>query len=128
MNIPAINVAFNGYNNILKKSWRRGELPEVTHGFYGDELTQDNLSLEHLVCKSKGGTLDIANTVLTSKNKNNLRGTKPLKDVVDVEIAKRYLAQFKDVVIKGFDGNRYIYLVRKTLTRLGVDLNKKVVL
>lgn len=128
MGVPPINVSFNGYNNILKKSWRRGELPEVTHGFYGDELTQDNLSLEHLKCKSEGGTLDIANTVLTSKHKNNLRGTRPLKDVVDVEIAKRYLAQFKDILIKGFDGNKYIYLVKKTLSQMGVDLNKKVIL
>ena len=56
-----------GYSNILKTEWRKGHLPSVKYGFYGEKLTQKNLSLEHLQAHSKGGKTVLSNLVLAAK-------------------------------------------------------------
>ena len=112
--IPPYNPNFQ-YSSPLKTLWRKGKLPSVKYGFYGDVLTQKNLSLEHLKAHSKGGKTNITNLVLASKAKNNARGNETIKDYLTVENVVRYLAQFKDVRIKDFDGNKYIAGVLATL-------------
>lgn len=103
------------YSSPLKTLWRKGKLPSVTHGFYGDVLTQKNLSLEHLKAHSKGGKTNLANLVLASKAKNNARGNDSINGYLDVKNVVRYLAQFKDIKLKDFDGNNYIAMIIKTL-------------
>lgn len=114
--VPPYNPNFQ-YSSPLKTLWRKGKLP-IKYGFYGDVLTQKNVSLEHLRPHSKGGKTNLTNLVLASKAKNNARGNETIKDYLTVENVVRYLAQFKDVRIKDFDGNKYIAGVLATLGRL----------
>lgn len=111
--VPPYNPNFQ-YSSPLKTLWRKGKLP-VKYGFYGDVLTQRNLSLEHLKAHSKGGKTNLTNLVLASKAKNNARGNRSIKDYLTVENVVRYLKQFKDVKLKDFDGNKYIAGIVATL-------------
>ena len=115
-------IPFTGYNNILKTQWRKGNLPTVKIGFYGDPIKQDTVSLEHLKPHSQGGKTCLSNLVLASRRNNSSRGTKPLKEVVDIEVVKAYLRQFINVNIKGLNGVKYIRDIIKTLNKLGVHL------
>ena len=108
-----------GYSHQLKTLYRKGELP-VRYGFYGDKLTQKNVSLEHLKPYSKGGKTELSNLVLASKQKNQARGNADIRNFANKETIAKYLSQFIDIKIKGFDGNKYINAIIKTLTNLGV--------
>lgn len=99
-------------------------MPSVKRGLYGEKLTVDNASLEHLKPHSEGGKTDIANLALASKELNNARGTTPLKEILDWEAAEEYLSQF-NFRISGFNGFLYADLVRKTLAELGIEAPKK---
>lgn len=111
-----------GYNSPIKTLWRKGKMPSVTKGFYGDKLTQDNLSLEHLKAHSKGGRTCLSNLVLASKQKNQARGNNNIKQFFDKEKAIEYLNQFIDLKLKDFNGNSYIKGIVKTLRNLGIDI------
>lgn len=111
-----------GYNSPLKTLWRKGKLPTVTKGFYGDVLTQSNVSLEHLKAHSKGGRTCLNNLVLASKEKNQARGCTDIKTHFNKEKALEYLSQFIDVKLKDFNGDLYIKGIVKTLRNLGVDI------
>ena len=67
-----------GYHNILKTEWLKGKLPTVKRGFYGDILTKETVSLEHLDCVCNGGETVTSNLVLASKKQNNLYNRKDL--------------------------------------------------
>lgn len=118
-------ITFTGYNSPLKTNWKNGKLPTVKKGFYGDILTQDNLSLEHLRPHSKGGKTDLANLVLASKNKNRERSNKDINEFINMKTVREYLSQFTNVRIKGFNGNNYIDMILSTLKKLGVNIQKK---
>lgn len=111
-----------GYNSPLKTLWRKGKMPSVTKGFYGDTLTQGNLSLEHLKPHSKGGKTCLRNLVLASKEKNQARSNFPIKEFFDKEKAIEYLNQFVNIKLKDFNGNSYIKGIVKTLRDLGIDI------
>ena len=123
--IPAMPLAFqgrqkqNGGNPDLKRLWDQGKLPTVKYGFYGDTLTPQNVTREHLEPASLGGTRRFGNIVLASKQKNNARGNKDIGLFANWDNAKRYLAQFKDVNLPELHGSRYIKAVIKTLKKLG---------
>ena len=87
-------VSFNGYSHPIKTMWKRGQLPNVTRGIYGDKLTISNLSAEHLLPVSQGGKTTLGNIALASYYMNNLRGTKPLKEMVSKQMAWDYIAEF----------------------------------
>ena len=111
-----------GYSSPLKTLWKKGKMPSVTKGFYGDTLTLSNLSLEHIKAHSDGGRTVINNLVLASKQKNNARGNAPLQDYIDKEKAKEYLDQFKKVRLKDFNGQSYIRKIKETLHNMGIDI------
>lgn len=92
----------------------------ITKGFYGDTLTQKNVSLEHLKPHSQGGKTDLDNLVLASKEKNMQRGNDDIRNFTNKKLIVDYLSQFIDVVVDGFDGNKYINGIIKTLNKLGV--------
>ena len=96
-----------GYNNILKTLYRKGEL-NIQYGFYGGKLSQKNVSLEHLKPFSKGGKTNLDNLVLATKENNRIRGNFPLKNFIDINATKQYLAQFSGIAKDGFNGNNYI--------------------
>ncbi len=107
-----------GYSNILKTLYKRGQLPTVKYGFYGDKLTQKNVSLEHLIPHSKGGRTSIENLVLASKVNNSIRGNKSVIPFLNAECVMRYLNQFIGVKKFGFDGNEYVIKILDTLNKI----------
>ena len=119
MRIQPIQQPTFQYNSPLKTLYRKGELP-VKYGFYGDILTQKNVSLEHLKPHSQGGKTELSNLVLASKQKNQARGNADIRNFANKETIIKYLSQFIDVKIKDFDGNKYINGIIKTLRNLGV--------
>ena len=113
---PVSNITF-GYHNKLKTLYKKGLL-DVEYGFYGDKLTKKNVTLEHLKPISKGGKTEISNLVLTSANKNQERGIRPLSEMLNWRNAGRYFEYFKDVKLKDFDGNKYIETILNTINKL----------
>ena len=117
MRIETDSTAF-GYSNILKTLYKKGKLSSVKYGFYGDEINKKNVTLEHLLPKSQGGKTELKNLVLTSANKNQERGVRPLSEMLNWEYAGRYFEQFRNIKIKDFDGNKYIEMVMDTIKGL----------
>ena len=111
-----MQISFDGYKSPLKTLWRKGKLKGVTRGLYGDILTKENLSLDHLLPISKGGKTVMSNLALASKAQNEARGNKDLKEVLSQKQAIAYIKQFA--------GNRemhpYINDFLRTLEKLGV--------
>ena len=117
MKIETNNLAF-GYSSVLKTLYKKGKLPTVKYGFYGDELTKKCVTLEHLLPRSKGGKTELKNLVLASANKNQERGVCPLFNMLNWEYAGRYFEQFRNVKVGEFDGNKYIEMVLETIKGL----------
>lgn len=118
---PVDTISF-GYQHPLKTLWKKGLLPTVKKGFYGDELTMKTVSLEHLQPKSQGGKTSLDNLVLASNRTNNLRGDKPLQLFIIKQKAIEYFYQFINIKIKGFDGNKYIESALNKLSELNIKL------
>lgn len=110
-------VSFGSYNSILKTAWKKGQLPTVTKGIYGNVLTPENLSLEHIVPHSLGGATRLNNLMLAEKTANAKRGIKPLMEVISYEQLMDYLKQFIGIKIKRFNGDEYIREILKTIER-----------
>lgn len=111
-----------GYSNILKTEWLKGNLKIVKKGFYGDELTKQTVSLEHLKPASQGGKTILPNLVLASKKMNQARGCDDLKKYVTKNDVVEYLRQFIGIKTKRFDGDEYISKIIETLKTLGINL------
>ncbi len=104
-----------GYSHFLKTMYKRGQLPQVKRGFYGEVLNLKNVSLEHLDPISKGGKTELKNLVLAHKDINNKRGDKPLNEFINFKAMANYLEQFKNIKVNGFDGNKYIAMILETV-------------
>ena len=104
-----------GYSHALKTAWKKGQIPQVKYGFYGEKLTKKNVSLEHLKPISKGGKTEWSNLVLADNKINNARGDKPLGEYLNIKAMGKYLEQFTNIKINGFDGNRYIAMILETV-------------
>jgi len=114
---PIKQISF-GYKSVLKTYWLQGKMPSVTYGIYGDLLTRDNITLEHLKPCSKGGKTALNNLAL-SKNVNNWnRGNKPICDFLNKETLNAYCEQFKGIKLPYFNGDEYIKQIIKTVERL----------
>lgn len=114
---PVDGVSF-GYQNILKTLYKKKKLPSVKYGFYGDELTKGNVSLEHIRPRSKGGKTELCNLVLASANKNQERAARPLSEMLNWECVGRYLEQFRNVQVGTFNGNKYIEMILRTIKKV----------
>lgn len=114
------NVAF-GYSHPLKTLFLKGKFPTVKYGLYGDLLTKDNVSLEHLLPRSKGGKSVLENYALASKRNNQLRGNDDISKYLTKENLEQYINQWVGIKLKNFDGNKYIAGFLKTINEL---LNK----
>lgn len=108
-------VSFKSYNSILKKAWKQGKLPTVTKGIYGNILTKENISLEHVIPHSLGGATRLDNLMLAERTANARRGIKPIMEVITYEQLFDYLKQFVDIKIKKFNGNDYIQKILRTI-------------
>ena len=79
------------YRSILKTEWLRGNLPTVTKGIYGGDLTPETVSLEHIKCRCYNGKTELNNLALATKELNGLRGNKPLRFFLDAEKFIEYI-------------------------------------
>ena len=104
-----------GYSHYLKTMYKKGKLPQVKKGFYGETLNAKNVSLEHLNPISKGGKTELSNLVLAHKDINNKRSDKPLSEFLNLKAMSAYLEQFKNIKIGKFDGNKYIAMILETV-------------
>lgn len=107
-----------GYKSILKTAYKQGLLPSIQKDFYGSPLTPKNVTLEHILPKSKGGKSKLGNFALATNANNNARGCKPLYEVFNKEIFEQYCEQFKNVKIPFFNGNEYIKEITRTIEKL----------
>lgn len=107
-----------GYKSILKTYWLEGRMPSVTHDFYGNELTKDTVTLEHIQPHSKGGLTKLSNLALSKNTSNFKRSNKPLTSVFNKEAFEQYCEQFKNIKLPGFDGNIYINSITRTVNNL----------
>ena len=110
-------VSFNSYQSPLKKLFKEGKMPSVKYGIYGNPISPDNVSLEHIKPRSKGGLSALKNYALADRKTNADRGSEPFKNVCDWEMVNKYLSQF-NFKIKGFDGFAYQDMIRKTCEKL----------
>lgn len=101
----------------LKTLYKKGKL-KIDYGIYGEKLTKENVSDEHVICKCFGGTNDQSNIVLASKELNNARGNKPIALFVTMGMLRQYLRQFAGIKKQGFDGDKYIKEIKETFRRL----------
>ena len=113
---PVDNVGF-GYNNQLKTLFKKGKLPTVQYDISGRKLTKKNVTLDHIIPKSKGGKSIQENYMLATAEFNHMRGNTPLRDFMTNENLVKYLSQFIDIVVDNFCGNKYIKGVLGTLEK-----------
>ena len=105
------------FQSHLKDLYKKGKI-KIEYGIYGEKLTKKNVTDEHLKPRSWGGTNIESNIALATKDANNRRGNKPIEDFLTYEMLRNYLRQFIDVKVDGFDGNKYIENIRKTIKEL----------
>lgn len=117
------NVISFGYKHFLKDYWKEGNLPDVVYDIYGEKL--DEVTLEHIVPKSKGGASRLSNYALANKEINNLRGSDNIMKFTTVENIKKYLQQFDNVKLPLLDGKNYQELIINLFKKLGVDIKLK---
>lgn len=112
---PKPQPTFEGYKSPLKTLYKRNQLPQVKYGFYGERITPNTVSIEHLKPISKGGKTELKNLVLAHKNTNNLRSDYPLRDYLKLDKMAKYLEQFINIKVGDFDGNKYIAMILETV-------------
>lgn len=120
MRIDTSNNAITfGYHSPLKTLYKKGQMPKVIYGFYGDKLTPKNVTLEHLLPHSKGGASELDNFVLASKQNNLARGNDDIRKFANKECIVHYLSQFMGIKLPHFNGDKYIKGILQTLEKLG---------
>lgn len=105
------------YSNKLKTLFKKGLLPTVQVDAAGNKLTKKNVTLDHVIPKSKGGKSYTGNYMLATRDFNWIRGNDPLLKWATPESLIKYLNQFIGVRVKGFIGNEYITEILKTLEK-----------
>ena len=118
MDVKPINGITFKYSNELKTLYKKGKFPNVKYGFYGDEITEKTVTLEHLKPKCFGGKTELKNLVLASANKNQERGVRPLSEMINWLYVGQYFEQFRNVVVGSFNGNKYIEMAMATIKEL----------
>jgi hypothetical protein len=105
------------YSNEIKTLFKKGLLPTVKVDAMGNRLTKKNVTLDHIIPRSKGGKSVTGNYMLAEKKFNNDRGSDPIKQWIDMEGLVAYLNQFINVRVGKFIGNNYIAEVLRTLEK-----------
>ena len=112
---PRPQPTFGGYNFKLKKLFKDGKLPKDLYDIGGNKITSKNFSGDHIVPKSKGGRTTNENMMIATKQFNNLRGNRDLKEVVTFENAIKWALQWINIKVDGFDGAQHVKDVFKVL-------------
>lgn len=118
---PVKTISF-GYKSIVKTLYKNGALPSVKVDIYGQKLTPANVTLEHIIPKSKKGASSLKNYALATAKANQERSSDPLLKHTTIENIKAYLEQFKGIKKPQFNGDEYIKGVTNTLRRINIDV------
>lgn len=110
-----------GQKHRLKTAWKKGLLPNVKFGIYGEPLTADTISIEHIKPRSQGGTNAWGNVFLADRTKNTQRGVEPIEQHVTCGMLRKYLLQFNGVKNRYIDGEAYKEAIRKTFKKIVDD-------
>lgn len=111
--------AVNGlvFNSKIKKLFKQGKL-KLDYGLYGERLTKDNVSDEHIICKCFGGQTVETNIALASKEMNNRRGCKPIQDFVTIEMVNKYIERVMQNNLKEYDIEAYCKGILNTFSKI----------
>lgn len=106
-----------GYKSQLKDLYKQGKL-EGLKSFSGKELT--NVSIDHIVPKSKGGKNILGNYVLTNVEENSNRGNRNIDYYIEEnqQGVLDYINWFETHKVPGFDCIGYIRKVINTINRV----------
>lgn len=113
---PTSNISFQ-YSHPLKTLFKKGKIP-LKYDFYGEPLTKKNVTIEHIRCVCNGGKTQLQNIVLSSANANQIRGNRPLSEVINYKAMGEYFEVFKDKVFGDINGNEYIQSCMKTIQKV----------
>lgn len=107
------------FDSRIKKLFKKGKI-KLDYGLYGEVLTKDNVSDEHIVCKCYGGRTVESNIALASKEMNNRRGCKPIEEFVTIEMVNNYIRRIKENNgnIKGYDIEEYCNGILRTFSKI----------
>ena len=103
-----------GYNHQLKRDFKKGRLP-IEHDLGGYKLDKDNVTLDHVIPKSQGGTSTLDNYVLATKDFNNYRGVVPLALLITKEMFYKWAKQFEKLTVCGIKGTEYTKMIAKKI-------------
>lgn len=111
--------AVNGlvFNSKIKKLFKQGKL-KLDYGLYGEPLTKQNVSDEHIICKCFGGQTVETNIALASKEMNNRRGCKPIEQFVTIEMVNTYIERIMQNNVRGYDLEAYCNGILKTFSKI----------
>ena len=102
-----------GYNHKLKTDFKKGKLPSVKYDVAGIELTNKNVTLDHVEPKSQGGENHLFNYMLASKRFNSFRGVVPLCKLITQEMFDKWAKQFEGIMVCGVKGEEYVKEIAK---------------
>lgn len=105
------------FESRLKNLYKKGKI-NIQYGIYGGKLTRKNVTDEHLLPKFYGGTKELDNIALATKENNWERGREPIEYYLTYEMLQNYCAQFKGIKLKDFDGNKYVEGIKRTIRKL----------
>ena len=110
------NITFTGYSFKLKTLYKQGKLPKDLVDIGGNKLTNKNLSGDHAIPRSKGGKNTEANMMLATKQFNNMRGNRPLREVVSMDNLIKWVNQYINLEeIDGFNFQKYVKNILKII-------------
>lgn len=119
--INSNQLSFKGYQHPLKTLFKKGQMPSVKYGLYGERINPDNVSLEHLKPHSWGGKTELGNLALADRKANAARGSRPLASYLSWDMLEAYLQQFNFRIKDKFNGYEYQDKIRTTCEQLGVS-------
>lgn len=101
----------------IKTAYKEGTLP-LQKGFLGGDLTPENVSLDHMLAKSKGGKSKLSNYVLTTTKNNNLKADRDIFEFATKENTEQYFKAFEGVQLGKHTGEQYLSMISRTLREL----------
>jgi hypothetical protein len=119
LTIPPVatsNVSF-GYRNPLKTDFLKGYIPLKKGAYGGDIKKKSDVSLEHIIPKSKGGKSTMSNYLLVNKFLNWKRGSEPLEKHLQLKPLLEYIITMLDVKTENVDGVEYLKGCLRTILK-----------
>ncbi len=113
--VPIGGVSFQN-KSILKTEFDRGAIP-LKRDITGHKLKRGESSVDHTIPKSKGGKSDLYNYTIMNPIANNKRGSKPIKQFIDLESLIEYFNVMINVKTMDLDGVDYLRGLLKNLLR-----------